>query len=460
MKEIEHKVEYRPIKDLRELPGNPRTISKSQFEKLKKSIADNADYFEARPLILSNRTGELVILAGNQRYKASKALGLTEVPTVLLENLTEEREREIIIRDNVENGEWDFDELANAWDPVELEEWGVAVPDINPSDKASLDLQETFIIPPFTVLDSRQGYWQDRKRAWMTIIGDKGETREGTLYKDINSKSWVSRQLARNMHGGGVSILDPCLSEIALKWFLPAGTKNNNTFDPFAGDTVFGFVSAYCGNNFIGTELRQEQADENNRRVKGMSAKYYCDDGQNIGKYVKPETQDLLFSCPPYFDLEQYSDDPRDASNQSYEGFMQIIDNAFTAGIKALKPNRFAVIVMSNVRNKTDGAYYDICGDITRVFQREGMTLYNELVLVNCLAGGSLRAERNMRNRKMTRCHQEVLVYHKGLPQIEPAHQEIKVYYKGDPKKIQSEMGDIPTIGLTDEFEEKPEVNL
>lgn len=99
-------VEYRALKDLKELPGNPRTIKKDQFEKLKESIKANQDYFEARPIILSDRTGELVILAGNQRYKAAKALGMTEVPTILLPNLTEEREREIIIRDNVENGDW------------------------------------------------------------------------------------------------------------------------------------------------------------------------------------------------------------------------------------------------------------------------------------------------------------------------------------------------------------------
>lgn len=88
-----HIVEYRKLTDLKELDGNPRTIKKDQFERLKKSLQDNQDYFEARPLILSNRTGELVILAGNQRFKAAKAIGMTEVPTVLIEGLTEERER-------------------------------------------------------------------------------------------------------------------------------------------------------------------------------------------------------------------------------------------------------------------------------------------------------------------------------------------------------------------------------
>lgn len=126
-------VEYRAIADLKELPGNPRTIKKDQFEKLKTSIKDNADYFEARPIILSDRTGELVILAGNQRYKAAKAIGLKEVPTILLPNLTEEREKEIIIRDNVENGDWDWDALANEWDANMLDSWGVDLPtDLKP----------------------------------------------------------------------------------------------------------------------------------------------------------------------------------------------------------------------------------------------------------------------------------------------------------------------------------------
>ena len=127
MKTTTHQVEYRAISELNELEGNPRTIKKDDFERLKKSIQDNQDYFEARPIILSDRTGKLVIIAGNQRYKAAKAIGMTEVPTVLLSGLTEEREREIVIRDNVENGEWDMDILANEWDTTDLKEWGAEI---------------------------------------------------------------------------------------------------------------------------------------------------------------------------------------------------------------------------------------------------------------------------------------------------------------------------------------------
>lgn len=127
MKEIKNIVQYRPISEIKELPNNPRTISKEDFDRLKDSIIDNPEYFEGRPLILSNRTGELVVLAGNQRLRAAKAVGLKEVPTIVLPNLTEEKEKEIIIRDNVSNGRWDMELLANDFDLQDLADWGVDV---------------------------------------------------------------------------------------------------------------------------------------------------------------------------------------------------------------------------------------------------------------------------------------------------------------------------------------------
>lgn len=127
MKEIKNIVKYRPVSEIKELSNNPRTISKEDFDRLKDSIIDNPEYFEGRPLILSDRTGELVVLAGNQRLRAAKAVGLKEVPTIVLPNLTEEKEKEIIIRDNVSNGRWDMELLANDFDLQDLENWGVEV---------------------------------------------------------------------------------------------------------------------------------------------------------------------------------------------------------------------------------------------------------------------------------------------------------------------------------------------
>ena len=101
--EIKNKVEYIDIKKLTLLEDNPRQISKDNFEKLKKSIKDNPDYFEARPIICSDRTEKLVILAGNQRYKASQELKLKQVPCVILHNLTEEKEKFLNDKKLIEN---------------------------------------------------------------------------------------------------------------------------------------------------------------------------------------------------------------------------------------------------------------------------------------------------------------------------------------------------------------------
>lgn len=148
---------YRKLTELKELPNNPRKITKEALETLKKSIKHNPDYFEARPIILSDRTGELVIIAGNQRYKAAKELGLDQAPTVTLKHLTEEREREIIIRDNVSNGDWDWDALANEWDEIQLVNWGLEIkdlniklPDINLGDNSdrSVNKQPTKVVCP------------------------------------------------------------------------------------------------------------------------------------------------------------------------------------------------------------------------------------------------------------------------------------------------------------------------
>lgn len=132
---------YRKLSEMKKLDGNPRKITTEQMETLKQSLEANRDYFEARPLILSDRTGELVVIAGNQRYEACRQLGIEECPTVLLSGLTEEREKEIIIRDNVSNGEWD-EELLQEWDSELLEEWGVDVSDMECFEEPEAQAEE------------------------------------------------------------------------------------------------------------------------------------------------------------------------------------------------------------------------------------------------------------------------------------------------------------------------------
>lgn len=115
---------YRKLGEIKKLENNPRTISEKDMETLKEPIRNNPDYLEAHPIVLSDRTGELVIIDGNQRYEACLQLGIEKVPTALLHNLSEQREREIIIRANVNNGRWDLSRLFD-WDYKDLMNWGL-----------------------------------------------------------------------------------------------------------------------------------------------------------------------------------------------------------------------------------------------------------------------------------------------------------------------------------------------
>jgi DNA modification methylase len=251
-------------------------------------------------------------------------------------------------------------------------------------------------VPPFSILDTKQGYWLDRKKYWKNLIGDNGETREN-LISDFY----------------GTSILDPVLAEISNRWF---GIDNGNTFDCFAGDSVFGYVSDALGNKFTGIELRQEQADLNNERLKGSKSKYICDDGVNVLKHIPAASQDLLFSCPPYYDLEVYSELENDASNQNnYKDFLKIINKAFTGAIKCLKEDRFAVIVVGDIRDEK-GFYYGFVDDVKNIFLQNGLQVYNEMIIAESLGTLPQRVGRYMNNRKIGKCHQNILVFYKGNP--------------------------------------------
>ena len=492
--------------------ANPRTITNEKFQKLVNSVLALPKMLELRPIVVDNM---MVALGGNMRYRALTAISdlseedlkarlfsindvkkktegeqkalLThwlrwrDSPTAIIikaSELTDEEQREFIIKDNIGYGEWDVDSLTAQWDNEELVDWGIEFPDAenalnaqngdgsgsgSQNSQPESSLFDRFIVPPFSILDTRKGYWQDRKKKWYDIIGDMGESRNDTLvtsleikYKDLyqrtrehrkelglSFKEYIEKYVSQEdlekeqakIVAQGVSILDPVMAEIVCRWF---GQENGKAFDCFAGDSVFGFVSAYLGNDFTGVELREKQAALNNERVEGMNARYICDDGQNVAQHIEPESQDLLFSCPPYFDLEKYSDLPNDASNQgSYEDFIKILENAFTGAVSCLKQNRFAAICVGDVRDKNTGFYYDFCGDIKRIFKENGMRLYNEIILVEQTASTALRASRYMDSRKVAKTHQHLLVF-----------------FKGDPKKIKKEF---PKIEYTEEDLSKTE---
>lgn len=112
------------INDIKTNPNNPRLIKDDKFANLVKSVKDFPEMLELRPIVVNK---DMIILWGNMRYKACKEAWLKEIPVIVADNLTEEQEREFLIKDNVSGGEWDWDILANEWDKEELEEWWLDV---------------------------------------------------------------------------------------------------------------------------------------------------------------------------------------------------------------------------------------------------------------------------------------------------------------------------------------------
>lgn len=125
-----------------DVPKNPRFIRDERFKKLVKSLEDNPEMLPARELLVYNYDGELIVIGGNMRLRAAKELGLKEIPCKILEDLTPEQIRAIVIKDNVSFGSDDFEELANEWDSIELEEWGI---NIFKSENINIDFEPNLI---------------------------------------------------------------------------------------------------------------------------------------------------------------------------------------------------------------------------------------------------------------------------------------------------------------------------
>jgi len=119
------KAEFISISKVKANPNNPRIIKDDKFAKLVKSIQEFPKMLELRPIVVND---DMIVLGGNMRLKACKEAGLKEIPVIKASELTEEQQREFIIKDNVGFGEWDWNDLANNWDANELSEWGLDIP--------------------------------------------------------------------------------------------------------------------------------------------------------------------------------------------------------------------------------------------------------------------------------------------------------------------------------------------
>lgn len=357
-------------------------------------------------------------------------------------------------------------------------------------------LAERFGVPPFSVLDARQGYWQERKRAWLSL-GIKSEVGRGTNLLGMSLQSLVAKvcgdydtasafveehrakgltdeqikveALARignrsegavsanleleipgyyerlnagekrediiaswqKENGGaetitGTSVFDPVLCELLYRWFSP---PSGTVLDPFAGGSVRGVVAATLGRSYRGFELRAEQVEANRKQWAELSAKQsgasgdvtwtQGDSAETIAQTPAEPWADFVFSCPPYADLEVYSDDPQDLSTMEYPAFREAYAKIIADACARLKADRFAAFVIGEVRKKGDkvGGYLGFVQDTITAFEAAGLTYYNEAILVTATGTLPLRVSRFFSStRKLGKTHQNVLVFVKGDP--------------------------------------------
>ncbi len=353
---------------------------------------------------------------------------------------------------------------------TEVDLWGEPI--APPSRGAIAD---EFLIPPFTVLNAREGWWQDRKRQWIGLgiksevgrganvlglsegceeyrksSGDynkaapgssarpacnyanrergsgSGSTIAGTSANRNGSNAFASalgKWMETDMGGSrgnesGTSIFDPVICELAYRWFCPAG---GYVLDPFAGGSVRGIVAALLGRKYVGVELRPEQIASNTAQAdaicNGIKPQWVEGDARDIAK-LTPRKADFILSCPPYGDLERYSDDKRDLSTMYHGEFLMAYRAIIAETVKQLAENRFACFVVGDFRD-ANGIYRNFVSNTIDAFQKAGAMLYNEAILVTAVGSLPVRiGQQFTTSRKLGKTHQNVLIFIKGNPQV------------------------------------------
>ena len=431
MEKLFWQTEKRKIKDLIPFENNPRKISDSQREVLKNSLIK----FNLVELPVINLDGKIVV--GHQRLAVLNLLGRGDeevevrVPNRLLDK---EEFEQYLLTSNRNSGDWDW-KILNSFPQELLFLAGFDVGDIkkilgarDTKAEARKTLSERFIIPPFSILDTRQGYWQDRKRAWETLTTREEATRENVLYKIYvgyyKNKTKIEEFLGRKLSNEefeakyydpeilnqGASSFDPFLTEIIYTWFNTPGGK---ILDPFAGGETRAIVASELKMKYAGVEIRKQQIENNEKTIAGYeNIKYYLGDSENIDLIVKEKDFDLVFTCPPYYDLEVYSNEDLSAVG-TYDEFLIKYENIFKKCVEKLKDNRFLVVVLGEVRNKKTGEFRNLVGDSIAIFKRLGLNYWNEMILINAIGSLPIRTAKKFNNsRKIGKTHQNILAFY------------------------------------------------
>lgn len=301
-------------------------------------------------------------------------------------------------------------------------------------------LAARYLATPFSVLDARTGWWRDRKAAWLAMgIQSELGRKEGLLFSQsaqppavyqaknafeerLGRKATWSEFVAANpgvVLQAGTSVFDPVLCELAYRWFsAPGGT----VLDPFAGGSVRGIVAACAGRHYVGVDLRDEQVLANRKQWDELGAatcpapRWETGDALQVRSLLPGVQADFVFSCPPYGNLERYSDERADLSTMRYPRFLRTYRQVIKESVAMLRDDRFAAFVVGDIRD-TKGLYRGFVSDTVAAFRDAGARLYNEAILVTPTGSLAIRAGRQFElSRKLGKAHQQLLVFVKGDP--------------------------------------------
>jgi 16S rRNA G966 N2-methylase RsmD len=251
-----------------------------------------------------------------------------------------------------------------------------------------------------------------------------------------------------------ISEFNPAVTETIYEWFAP---KRGHILDPFAGGSTRGVVAACKNYLYTGIELRREQIEENRKQVekirRGATAHVYSRRGsptwiegnsEDLSRLVTDQEFDLIFTCPPYWNLEGYTeDDERDLSRcKTYREFLERYKACFRQAVAHLKENRFAVVVIADIRDKKaeNGWCINLVGDTISCFEGLGLRYYNQLILLDPIGNSAQRVGIHWTHyRKVQKTHQNILVFWKG----------------NDEKRIPEELGVLKEVDWVGTHREK-----
>lgn len=258
-------------------------------------------------------------------------------------------------------------------------------------------LADRFVAPPLTLLNKAAAYWRDLEMSYRWI--DRGGRDDLLLGKEgLYTKDGAY---------SGTSQFSPALCHIVYSWFTKPGTSSN-IYDPFCGGPERGAVAIGLGHSYTGVDIRKEQIEHN--RIVAPNGRWV--QGDSVA--TKPERiYDLVFTCPPYWNMERYSDSPRDLSNfTTYNAFILGLDKALHNAAMGLKRGGFFVLVVGDIRGK-DGFLLPFVNDCERILS-QSFKLVNRLVISGNATAAARAARPFLNSRILTNVNQYVLVFYNG----------------------------------------------